>query len=462
MSERTPTGGRRRAAESVTRRPSALTVLAVAIPLLTVAALALVRPAAPPETTHAPTETSLDRSTTVCPARLPGAEEVLLGNITPASGELALRVAGKDTTEALDPGVTTLSERAPVVATGTGDLAAGLVVTRAGPGAATRCPQPAPEQWFTGLGAAAEHFSTLTLVNPDKGPAVADVTVYDGSGVVDVPGLRGIRVPGGRSASFAIADVAPSRDALAAHVAVSRGRLVASVVDVIDPLGRSRPVREWLPSQPAPSQLSYVVGLGTAPGDRVLTVANPGDSQVQVDLKLVSQDSEFTPSGLEALTVAPESVQEVDLSGILRGKVAEDVQALRLQATAPVTATLRTRTDDDLALSSAGPEVGSAAGVALPEGPKRIVVTGASAPGVVSVSAWDAQGEQIVGERRVEIDPATARRIRLPDDAVLALVRTERTSVTVSVELSRGGLSVVPLDQLVTTSQLPDVRPDPR
>ena len=88
------------------------------------------------------------------------------------------------------------------------------------------------------------------------------MTVWDGSGLVDVPALRGIRVPGSGSTSFDLADVVPSRDALALHVQVSRGRLASSVVDVVDPVGRDRPVREWLPAQAAPAATSYVAGLG--------------------------------------------------------------------------------------------------------------------------------------------------------------------------------------------------------
>ena len=162
---------------------------------------------------------------------------------------------------------------------------------------------------------------------------------------------------------------------------------------------------------------------------------------------------------MEELRLAPESVQEIDLGRVLRGRVAEDVQAVLLEATAPVTATLRTQVSDDLALAAAGPRVDSEAGVALPAGAKRIVVTGATAPGVVVLQAWDADGEEVVSERRVEIEPATATRIRLPDDAVMALVRLGRTSAVVSVEVVDRGLSVLPLHQLVTTGLLPDVRP---
>jgi len=454
----TPAGRRRRAARTGVRF-SPLTLLALLIPVLTVAALALVRPVSVPTTTFAPSDVALDRASAVCPIRLPGADDVVLGNTTLASGELAVRVNGKDRSESLTRGTGMLRQRGEVVVSARDDLASGLVVTRAGAGSAIGCAQPVPERWFTGVGASAEHASTLTLVNPDRGPAVADVTVYDGSGVVDVPALRGLRVPGGGSASFDLADVAPSRDALALRVSVSRGRVGASVVDIIDPVGRPRPVREWLPAQAEPSESSYVVGVGTAPADRVLTVANPGDSEVRVEFKLVGLGSEFAPAGVEELRLAPESVQEIDLGGVLRGRVAADVQALRLDATAPITATLRTRVSDDLALTVAGPRVDSSAGVALPAGAKRVVVAGAAASGVVVLQAWDADGEEVVSERRVEIEPATAARIRLPDEAVLALVRLGRTSAVVSVEIVDRGLSVLALDQLVTTGRLADVRP---
>ena len=457
-----PTTGRRRVADAAGRRPSPLTLLAVAIPLLTVAALALVRPAAEPTTAYAPSDAPLDRSTAVCPARLPGADQVRLGSASLASGDLAVRVGRDERTVTLDDGVASLDERASVVVDGAGELAPGLVAGRSGAGSAVACDQPAPERWFTGLAASAEHTSTLTLVNPDRGPAVADVALWDGSGLVDVPALRGVRVPGGRSVSFDLAEVAPNRDALAAQVLVSRGRLSAGVVDVLDPVGTDPAVREWLPAQDAPAETSYVVGVQAAAADRTLTLANPGDSEVRVALRLVSGESEFAPSGVEEVTLAPATVTEVDLAGVLRGPTAEGVQALRLDATGPVTAALRTRTASDLAFSVAGPVVEGDTAVALPAGSKRVVVAGAEASGVLVLRAWDADGEPVVRERRVEVEPATAARIRLPDDAVLAVVRVERTGAVVSVEVEDRGLSVLPLSPLVTTGQVPDVRPAQR
>jgi hypothetical protein len=106
--------------------------------------------------------------------------------------------------------------------------------------------------------------------------------------------------------------------------------------------------------------------------------------------------------------------------------------------------------------------IDSEAGIALPAGDKRVVLAGATAAGVVTLEAWDADGRTVVRERRVEVAPATAARLRLPADAVLAVVRLERTGAVVSVEVSDRGLSVLPLVQLQESSQVPDVRPAQR
>ena len=114
-----PSGGRRRVAEAARRRPSPLTLLAVAVPLLTVAALAIVRPAETPPTSFAPTSAPLDRATAVCPARLPGADDLRLGSTGLGSGDLALRV-GRDgrTRPPSTPAPARVTERESVVVNG--------------------------------------------------------------------------------------------------------------------------------------------------------------------------------------------------------------------------------------------------------------------------------------------------------------------------------------------------------
>ena len=87
MTDRTDTpSGRRRAASAPGRRPSPLTILTAVIPLLTIGALALVRPADPAPAVHPPTTADLARSTLVCPDAVPGSERVLLAHAAGATG----------------------------------------------------------------------------------------------------------------------------------------------------------------------------------------------------------------------------------------------------------------------------------------------------------------------------------------------------------------------------------------
>lgn len=450
-------GGRRRAAAESRRRPSLITVLGLLIPLLTVGALALVAPPDPVDTTRSPSEAPQARSTLVCPGVGGGRGDILAASASAVEGELVTRSRGEEESVSLERGTTTIRETGPLALQGEGEMAPGLLATRTAGGRTATCDEPAPEQWFTGVGASAEHSSVLTLTNPDKGPAVADVTVLGADGLLDVPALRGVRVLGSRVARFDLSRVVPSTDALALHVVVTRGRLGAHVTDVVDQLGRGGRAEGWLPGQAAPAETSYVVGTGGGSRRRVLSMANPGDSETRVQVRLVNEDSEFVPAGLEEVAVPPQSVVEVDLGRVLRGGAGRGSVAVRLDSSGPVTASLRTLAGQDLSVAVAGPPVTRSA-VVLPEGDKRLVLAGATAPGVVDWEAYDAQGRP-AGEDRLEVDPGTGERIALPEDATLLLLGVKRTDVVASVEVGPPGLAVLPLAELVTVSLVPDVRP---
>lgn len=455
MTESTP--GRRRAATATRRLPSPVTLLAVAIPLLTVAALALVRPAPNVEVDHPPTEDALAISSVVCPASTGTARQVVVGSATAGDGEVTVLTGGDAVPSNMAPALT-LRQAESVVVTAEGELAPGLVGSRSGGGAATACTGPQPSQWFTGLGGGAEHHSVLTLTNPDRGPAVADITVLGEDGVMDVPDLLGVRVGGGESTTLDLAGVIPTRDALALEVVVSRGRLGVHVVDVIDPLGSSPVLREWVPGQATPSSSSYVLGLGAKGSERVLTLANPGDSEVRVEPRIVTGTSEFAPAEAEEVRVAPGAVTEVDLTELLASDVAEGALALRLDATGPITAGLRALSDDDLVVTTAGPALDHGA-LAVPVGPKRLLVAGASTPGVLTWTAHDARGREVGDSGRTEIDPGTITVVPLPRKAVLVDLELDRTTASMSIELGGGGVSVLALTPLELTSRVPDVRP---
>ena len=233
----TPAG--RRSSGRLRTRFGPIELVAVVVPLLTVAALALVRPIDDPATTHPPTDVPLARATLVCPTALPGTGTIALANADGTTGEVTTRLPVEGTVD-LDA-TSRQGLKAALVAQAADELAAGFVGVRYGETAAVACSTPQPEQWFTGVGAGPEHSSVLELVNPDGGPAVADVTVLGPDGPLDVPALRGVTVPGGRTMRFDLADIVPNRDELALQVLVSRGRLG---VECRRPGRRARPRAE--------------------------------------------------------------------------------------------------------------------------------------------------------------------------------------------------------------------------
>lgn len=433
-----------------------LEIVALLVPLLTVAALALVRPIDEPSTTHPPTEVSLSRATLVCPTALAGTGTVALANADGATGDVALRQPVEDTV-ALD-GTSRTGAKGAVVAQVEGELAAGILGVRYGDGAATPCRAPQPEQWFTGVGAGPEHSSVLELVNPDGGPAVADVTVLGPDGPVEVPALRGVTVPGGRTLRLDLADVVPTRDELALQVLVARGRLGVEVVDQVDELGGGTRSRDWLPSQAAADTSAYLLGLGGKPGGRTLVLANPGDSEARVTLKVVSRESEFAPADADEIRVAPGSTESIDLTDLLQSRAARGATGLRLDSTLPVTASLRTVAGGDLSHAVAGERISARGALAMPRGPSRLVLAGADGVGVATYVVTDEDGKRIARER-VELTPGQASRIKLPRDGAVVDLIVERSGVVAVVEVGPPGLTVLPLAELVLAGRVPDVRP---
>ncbi|HXH80418.1 DUF5719 family protein [Nocardioides sp.] len=456
MTEPTTVASGRRSGSVRNARFGPLDVLAVLLPVLTVAALALVRPVDDPSELLPPTAAPLSRTTLVCPSAVPRTGTLALANADGVRGELAIRPPADDTL--VIDGTARTGLKASYVAQAEGELASGLVGTRYGEGAATACGAPQPQQWFTGVGAAPEHFSTLELVNPDGGPAVADVTVLGPDGPLEVPALRGVTVPGGRTLRFDLSEVVPSRDELALQVLVSRGRLGVHVVDQVDEVGRGVRTRDWLPAQGEPDTSAYLLGLGGTSGERTLVVANPGDSEARVSLEVITKESQFAPADLDEIRVPPGSTKTVDLTDLLADRTTRGATGLVLDATTPVTAGLRTVAKGDLSHAVAGGRIVERAALSMPRGPSRLVLGGADGVGVATYVVSDEDGLEIARER-VELVPGVSIRIKLPAAGALLDLGVERSSVIAAVEVGPPGLAVLPLSELVVDARVPDVRP---
>ena len=450
------------------RRVNLTTLLAVLLPVLVGLALLLVRPADQPDTTAPPTLTALTRSTVVCPSALPDAPEVAItsaGDGVSGSVEVGL---GSDAAPAqVASGTVTTADggAGPVAVSGEDETAPGLVAARFGaatPAVAT-CLAPRADTWFTGVGAGAGHVSVLELTNPDPGTAVADVIVYGRHGVVDAPGLRGISVSGGTSVHVDLAAEIPRRDELAIEVVSARGRIGATVLDRVDPLGRGATTEDWLPGQAEPATSNLLLGL--APGKdsrRTLVVANGGPDEVRAAVQIVTARSVFSPQGVSDLRIPPQSAAKLNLTGTLAKLVADgDATGILVTGTQPVTASMRSVTDGDLSHATADPSIDGAATVLLPDGDaaRTLLLAGATSTGVVEVVSRSATGEQL-GDDTVDITPGRGVSVELPDGAALVTVTPKRTEVAGAVLLTgREGAAVVPLTVPALNGLVPAVRP---
>jgi hypothetical protein len=475
----TAKGGRRAA---TTRGPVdpvgwiTLGVLAVLV-LLTVGLLAVAGTASSPtavrhrgETTTTPAERQLvcpssDTDTTSYVGLLPGTSTD--GSVTASGQKLDLAAGSVATVGA--PG------RDPLTVTARGDTTRGVFATRVKQaGGMTRCGSPRASWWFAGAGASPGHFSTLELVNPRSGPAVADVTVWGPDGQVDGAGLRGIAVPSGGAKSLDLANAAPASGNLAVHVEVSRGLLVADVedhaVDVLDPTAGA--VAEWIPDQAGPAEHHVLSGLPPPAAETTggpanpalppalregasLVLANPGDNAVVARVRLSGKDGAFTPKGLEPTSVPPQSVVSVPLGTY----VDAPGTSVLVDADGPVAAGYVVPGSGDLVHAvSATPWSGPAA-VALPKiGTKTLMLTARGVAGTATVTQLGPLGTQLA-RSQVDVAARTTVGTKLRPDTASVVVTTDGVVVGSVLVDRNGSFAALPLTPVLASLRVPEVRP---
>ncbi len=406
--------GRRSAATG--RGLSPTVVLALLLPLLTLGALFLAQSEAAEDPPRPPEPTTLGSASVICPSGATGTVFVGTGEES-VQGDATALSDGEEQTVPLRSGQVSSVEDVPgpVVVTGTGDLAPGLLAARFGSRdlSAADCPGPRPEAWFTGVGAGASHNSVLELVNPDEGPAVADVTVYSPDGVLDVPQLRGVTVGGGDSVRLDLGSVVPRRTQLTLHLTVARGRLASSVQDEIPELGDRPQSLDWLPAQTEPATRSVLLGLAPGAGTDVLSVTNPGVDEARVTVKIMTADAVFAPEGVGDISVPPDEVRKVSLTEAVRTAIKEDAIGIEVTSSLPVTATMRSVIADDVSFPAPVQPAETPMSLLVPPGKATVVLADAQAVGVATVKAWTAEGDMLEPQRG-GADPGCRRHRRPP------------------------------------------------
>lgn len=217
----------------------------------------------------------------------------------------------------------------PVRMDASGTLAAGVAaeqVTRSESGrgrglAESRCAATAPDTWFVGGSTTVGASASLELVNPDGVAATATVSLLTATGRVAPRAAQGIQVPPRGSIRLALESLAPGTPALATHVAVTGGRVAASILDsrgrATLPLGV-----DFVPPTAAPAGRAVVPGLLAGSGPRLLVLGVPGPDDATVALRVVTTEGSFVPAALHAVRVRAGTVATVNLATVLGARPA--------------------------------------------------------------------------------------------------------------------------------------------
>lgn len=437
--------GRRGA--SLSRRLDVVVVLALVLPSVSGLSLALTPGGdLPAPTAGAPTDSMLRSAQVVCPGPVGrDAGDVVVGRAPGVEGgEVLVRTAVADpaVVEPVDPVavapeaiVPVPDSDAPVVLSGEGAAAPGMVAGRSEPGAIAECRPTSYDEWLVGLGAAAKNSSVIELVNPDAAPAVVEVALQGPHGLIEEDALRGVQVPGHGVKLLDLAEIAPRRVDLAAHLTVTRGRIMATARHTYDPLGRGAAKVDYLPAQAEPSTQNVILGVPVDAGQRTLFLANPGDDETRATVRLLTEDAVFTPSGLDEVIVPAHGLSRVRLSAALKGKVAKGVLGIVVESADPLAAGVRAIGADELGLYAPVAAEDDVLATVLPEGAKRLLLAEATNAGVVRVTATDGGGKVLLDEEPVEVAADRAATLDLPDAAVLLVVEARNTPIAAVVSL---------------------------
>ncbi|WP_141012741.1 DUF5719 family protein [Nocardioides sambongensis] len=398
------------------------------------------------------------RATDVVALRAPGSAG---GDVAVRTGDRRLTDAG--TRSVGDTPVTIPDSAGSVVLDATGESAPGLVAGRREALAAPTCRALSYDEWYLGLGASARNASVITLVNPDDTPAVVDITLTGPNGPVEEDALRDVPVRAGGTVRLDLAEIAPRRSEVAAHVAVTRGRVSASVAHQWDPLGAGRVTVESLPAQAAPATEGLLLGVDPDAEQGWLHLANPGDDEARVSVRVLTEEAVFAPSSAEDVVVPPLSSLRVPLRSLVDAEAADGMLGLVVESSSPVVSSAHGLVDDDLVAVGAAELLTDPSAVVVPEGEARLYLGGATGTGVVRVTAFDSDGEELLDDERVEIAADRAAVLDLPDGTAALTLATRNAEVAATVRVdtagSTPGATYVPVQPTVLESEVPVVLP---
>ncbi len=187
--------------------------------------------------------------------------------------------------------------------------------------AATSCDGPTTQAWFAGFSSQVGASAELFLSNVDTVQAMVNVTIWGDATTPDSTDVVGIKVDPGTQVVVYLDARDPGLKNAIAHVVATQGRVVPALLST--ELNGSIPLgSDWVPATSAPASTQIVPGIASGSGPRDLIIADVGDLDATVSIKLITPQEAFTPTSLSTVAVAAGSVVQVPLDSELQGQPA--------------------------------------------------------------------------------------------------------------------------------------------
>jgi Family of unknown function (DUF5719) len=276
---------------------------------------------------------------------------------------------------------------------------------------AASCNPPGSHWWFVGTASTPERSSVLNLTNPTTGVAVADLSFYGPNGPLESAAEQGLAIAPGETTALRLAELVPGAESVSVEVTARQGQVAASLdettSDLLDPAGV-----EAVPAAAEPRRSVVMTGVPGGPGERTLSVVNPGASTAVVGVEVLGARGAFTPSALEDVTVPAGSTVETEVP---RGVVDAQPAGIRLTADQPVTASLRTGSgsplqDQSFAVSAEEVE-GTTVAPLLPRLDGDLVLSGTGRTALTVDVVTSAADGRSLGRRTLDIRGGQTRTV---------------------------------------------------
>ncbi|HET8594646.1 MAG TPA: DUF5719 family protein [Intrasporangium sp.] len=415
----------------------------------------------------------VEGDTRVTAAAAPGS---VLGDLATAGAgtiEIGAVGGGKALQKASDraaPVTAGISDPVGVTARGRDALAPGVVATQTwlhrgddDRGLATAaCAMPASDLWLVGGGDGPSRTERLVLTNPGANTISVDFTVLGVKGTIEGTG-HGISIPPRSRSVLSLDTIAPDVASPVVHVVASGGQVAGVLSDAWIEGATGRGIDDAAPAA-QPGRDLVLAGIDKA-GTASVRIANPGQDEALVQVRVLTEKGPVQPDALRAVRVPAGSSLDVPL------EVPDGALGAHLLADQPVVAGAwaERRVADgadrmgDFGWTAATPRVQRLAGLALPgavvpRSTTRLLLAAGAQDAAVTVTTTGpgSQTRQVTvpADHSVVLDLGAAKAVWVQPRSGAAHAAVSVSGVLDNVPV----LSIVPLAEAPVTAVTVPVR----